>query len=169
MILKIRNHDYLSLSYLNRDFLCVFQIKQLNWLPMPLPPHCKVIVTTVKSDVTYVELENRPDASVIPIPMLCNTKCRRQVVEENLASHGKCLNEEQLERIINVSIFKAFSSISSSTWCNNGFVNYSRFRQIVSRAASFNIFKVHFCSWLIRVERENCYYVLVFFYFVTSL
>ena len=77
-----------------------FQIKELDWLPYPLPPQCKIIVTSLKSDLTYRQLSGRGDVKTVQIPPLKDSEHRRAIVRDHLALHCKALNGEQLERIV---------------------------------------------------------------------
>ena len=72
----------------------------MNWLPQPLPPHCKVVVTSIKSDTTYQSLSQRPDNETITIPLLGDVDTRSKVIGEHLAMHCKALDPCQLERIV---------------------------------------------------------------------
>lgn len=76
----------------------------MTWLPQPLPPHCKVVVTTIKSDTTYKSLEQRADNQTITIPLLSDADTRSKVIEEHLAMHCKALDSSQMERIVHCKL-----------------------------------------------------------------
>ena len=72
----------------------------MSWLPMPIPPHCKVVLTTVRSDTTYKVLGARGDNTTVTLPLMSDVTMRSKVVREHLAMHCKALDECQLQRIV---------------------------------------------------------------------
>ncbi|XP_019634220.1 PREDICTED: uncharacterized protein LOC109477408 [Branchiostoma belcheri] len=76
------------------------QVKEFTWLPFPLPPQCRIIVTTTRSDLTYKALVNRPDVTDLNVPLLADSPSKSTVMEEHLAEHCKCLDSGQLQRIV---------------------------------------------------------------------
>ena len=77
------------------------QVKELGWLPAVLPPHCRIIFTTARSDATYRALQLRPDTKTLTVPVLDDLGLRREVIQGHLAVHCKCLDDSHLERVIN--------------------------------------------------------------------
>ena len=71
----------------------------MGWLTLPLPPQCKIIMTTSASDLTYKVLQQRPDTKVVAMPTLNDKQSRSNLIQEHLAMHCKSLTEEQLWRI----------------------------------------------------------------------
>lgn len=82
----------------------MLQIKELLWLPPNLPPQCKIIFTSVRSDITFKSLSQRLDTKVLTVPLLSNTASKNEVIREHLAMHCKCLSNEQLDRIVNCKL-----------------------------------------------------------------
>ena len=72
----------------------------MSWLPFPLPPQCKMIMTTARSDMTYRNLTSRPDCVTLRVPVMTNKEAKRDIIEEYLAMHCKNLSEEQLDKIV---------------------------------------------------------------------
>ena len=72
----------------------------MSWLPQPLPPQCKLIVTTAKSDRSFCHLSRRRDAEFLTVPLIKDSEAKTDVIREYLALHCKCLNEEQIERVV---------------------------------------------------------------------
>ena len=73
-------------------------------MPQPLPPQCRVILTTAHSDLTFKVLCQRKDTKTLMVPRLSDPASRREVIEEYLAMHCKCLNNEQLDRIVSCKL-----------------------------------------------------------------
>lgn len=78
----------------------MLQIKELEWLPQPLPPQCKLIVTTFRSDTTYHRLSQCGHVRTLPVPPLSDLDHKADIIKELLAVHCKCLSSEQLDRIV---------------------------------------------------------------------
>ncbi len=76
----------------------------MSWLPHPLPPHCKIVFTTVSSDATYRTLSQREDNQMVVMPLLGDVNTRSQVIREHLAMHCKALDPNQLERIVHCKL-----------------------------------------------------------------
>ena len=76
----------------------------MTWLPHPLPPQCKVIVTTAKSDLSYKALCQRSDTTTLTMASLTDLTSKQQIVKEHLAMHCKSLDEEQLSRIVSCKL-----------------------------------------------------------------
>ena len=72
----------------------------MSWLPLKLPPQCKIVLTTVRSDLTYKTLSQRPDTKVLLVPLFTDNNQKSSMVTENLAIHCKCLDQAQLQRVV---------------------------------------------------------------------
>ena len=66
-------------------------IKQLSWLPNNIPPACRVVVSTTRSDVSYKYLSSRPDVHLINIPPL-NSNEKSRVLHEWCGAHARYLD-----------------------------------------------------------------------------
>nr|XP_054750859.1 uncharacterized protein LOC129256719 [Lytechinus pictus] len=82
----------------------VHQVKEMKWLPDVLPSHCKIIITTVRSDLTYKSLMNRPDCETLSVPLFESTADKGTVIERHLAMHCKCLDASHLKKIVNCKL-----------------------------------------------------------------
>ena len=71
----------------------------MKWLPARLPPHCKIIITTVRSDLTYKSLNGRHDNETLTIPLFRKSSHKAAVIKRHLAMHCKCLNANHLKTI----------------------------------------------------------------------
>ena len=60
-------------------YYIIVQIKEMSWLPLPLPPQCKMIISSSKADFSYKSLTCRPDTTVHVVPSLTNPEYRAQV------------------------------------------------------------------------------------------
>lgn len=63
---------------------CCAQVKELHWLPNPLPPQCKLVITTTSTDLTYKSLTLRPDVCTLPWPGLSDFWARRSILLKHL-------------------------------------------------------------------------------------
>ncbi|XP_013385421.1 TPR repeat-containing protein DDB_G0287407 isoform X2 [Lingula anatina] len=79
-------------------------VKEMAWLPMPLPPQCKIIITTAKSDLTYRSLVHRGDTQIVKVPLISDNVSKSKIIQEHLAVHCKSLNSEQIERIVSCKL-----------------------------------------------------------------
>ncbi|XP_033647263.1 uncharacterized protein LOC117306832 [Asterias rubens] len=76
------------------------QVKEMSWLPEKLPAQCKIVLTTVRSDLTYKSLSQRQDTQVLLVPLFTDRGQKSSMVTENLAIHCKCLDEVQLQKVV---------------------------------------------------------------------
>ncbi|XP_060075451.1 putative tetratricopeptide repeat protein 41 isoform X2 [Ylistrum balloti] len=83
----------LTLSQTNR------QIKEFKWLPFPLPPQCRFICTTCRSDLSYHAMTSRRDIVLHPVPLLDTDKLRRNFLEEHMQHHFMYLKPVDFENI----------------------------------------------------------------------
>lgn len=79
-------------------------MKELFWLPDILPSHCKIITTTIRSDLTFKALAQRTDNTFHIVPLFTDTTDKATVLEQLLALHCKCLNKQHLEAIVNAKL-----------------------------------------------------------------
>ncbi|XP_077983665.1 uncharacterized protein LOC144438489 isoform X2 [Glandiceps talaboti] len=95
-ILLIDGADELSTTY----GMGAQQIKEMTWLPTVIPHQCKIIVTTVRSDLTYHGLSQRSDVIIHSLPSITNPDIKQSIVEEHLAVYFKTLDKEQVKDIV---------------------------------------------------------------------
>ncbi|XP_022099088.1 uncharacterized protein LOC110983816 isoform X2 [Acanthaster planci] len=76
------------------------QVKEMSWLPATMPPQCQIILTTVRSDLTYKTLSQRGDTQVLPVPLFKDKGQKSAMVANNLAIHCKCLDRGQMEKVV---------------------------------------------------------------------
>jgi hypothetical protein len=74
-------------------------IKQLSWLPNNIPPACRVVVSTTRSDISYKYLSNRSDVHLINIPPLNNSE-KSRVLHEWCGAHARYLEQRDEETIL---------------------------------------------------------------------
>lgn len=79
-------------------------VKELDWLPSTLPGHCRMVITTVSSDITYRALKKRKDTYFIEVKNLLDVKAQRNLLNEYVGSNYTRLMDNQ-----------HFAKISSST------------------------------------------------------
>ncbi|KAM6984725.1 tetratricopeptide repeat protein 41-like [Aplochiton taeniatus] len=60
------------------------EVKELLWLPVPLPPQCKLIITTSITDLTYKSLTQRPDLLSPPWALLSDHSACRSILLKHL-------------------------------------------------------------------------------------
>ncbi|XP_038054126.1 tetratricopeptide repeat protein 41-like isoform X2 [Patiria miniata] len=76
------------------------QVKEMSWLPAALPPQCQIVLSTVRSDLTYKTLSQRGDTQVLPVPLFRDKGQKTTMVANNLAVHCKCLDQAQMEKVV---------------------------------------------------------------------
>ena len=59
-----------TVLYFNKSLCFWSQVKEMGWLPSPLPPQCKVIITSARSDTAHKALSQRNDINIHDIPLL---------------------------------------------------------------------------------------------------
>jgi hypothetical protein len=74
-------------------------IKQLSWLPIDIPPACRVVVSTTRSDISYKYLSSRSDVHLINIPSL-NNNDKSRVLHEWCGLHASYLNSRDEATIL---------------------------------------------------------------------
>lgn len=83
------------------------EVKDLDWLPSSLPSYCRVIITTVSSDITYRALKTRKDTYFIEVKNLLDLKAQRNLLNEYVGTNYTKFMDDQ-----------HFAKISSSTLSN---------------------------------------------------
>ena len=76
------------------------QVKELSWIPYPLPPKCRIIISSHRSDLTAKQLSARPDVELATLPVMSDVTSRRNVIERYLTPCEKFLNESQWDKIM---------------------------------------------------------------------
>ncbi|XP_061187631.1 uncharacterized protein LOC133195719 isoform X1 [Saccostrea echinata] len=79
--------------------LTIRQVKELKWLPFPLPTQCRIIFTTCRSDLTYHSLSSRKDTILHTVPSFHSSKIQTAFLEEAMLQHFDHLNEENLLQV----------------------------------------------------------------------
>ena len=74
-------------------------VKQLSWLPNDIPPACRVVVSTTRSDISYKCLSNRSDVHLINIPPLNNNE-KSRVLHEWSGPHASYLDPQDEEAML---------------------------------------------------------------------
>ena len=82
------------------DLFLVFpQIKKFQWLPLPLPPQCCVIFTTISSDLSHSNLRNRADVKFLQLSHLNTTKLKAEFLEESMNMYYDHLKKSHLHTL----------------------------------------------------------------------
>lgn len=77
-----------------------YDVKELDWLPLSLPSYCRVIITTVSSDITYRALKKRKDTYFIEVQNLLDVKAQRNLLNEYVgANYTKLMDDQHFARI----------------------------------------------------------------------
>lgn len=77
-----------------------FEVKELDWLPDKLPKFCRMIITTVKSDITYRALKKRTDTTVIEVANLLDSKAQRNLLSEYVGgNYAKFMDDQHFAKI----------------------------------------------------------------------
>ena len=67
-------------------------VKQLAWLPRNLPPSCRLIVSTTRSDISSKHLSRRDDVHVIEVPSLQGNDDKSRILHAWLGRHARYLD-----------------------------------------------------------------------------
>lgn len=99
--------------------LTIRQVKELKWLPFPLPPHCRLIFTSCRSDLTYHSLSTRKDTIMHTVPSFNTPKIRTAFLEDAMLQHFDHLNEENIQQVhdIKLSHKPLFMSLLAGEMC----------------------------------------------------
>lgn len=65
----------------------LLQVKKFAWLPFPLPSQCRLILSTVCSDLTHHSLIKRTDVSVMILPGISHLPLKMLQLEARLKPH----------------------------------------------------------------------------------
>lgn len=80
-------------------------VKELDWLPSTLPEYCRVIVTTVTSDLTYRALKKRSDAYFIEIKNLLDVKTQQRLLTEYVGpNYSNFMDDQHFAKISSSSL-----------------------------------------------------------------
>ena len=93
-------------------------IKQLSWLPNDIPPTCRVVLSTTRSDITYKYLSSRADVHLIDIPLLLGDE-KARVLHEWLGQHARYLEPRDQAIILagKLSVSPAYHAvIANEIW-----------------------------------------------------
>jgi hypothetical protein len=74
-------------------------VKLFSWIPLPLPPQCRFVVTTLNSDFSHGNLLKRPDTKVVSLSSLNTTKVKAEMLEDHMQVHFDHLKRSQLQTI----------------------------------------------------------------------
>ncbi|KAI4901550.1 hypothetical protein NFI96_013088 [Prochilodus magdalenae] len=89
-----------SSSSFKLPFSASLFVKELRWLPVALPSHCKLIVTTTTTDLTYKSLSSRSDVQVFTWPGISDPCVQHGIFRRHLALPCKELPALLLQRIM---------------------------------------------------------------------
>ncbi|XP_074644874.1 tetratricopeptide repeat protein 41-like [Tubulanus polymorphus] len=68
------------------------EVKSLEWLPIPLPPQCKIIISLSSSDQAFRPLTERADTKTTRVPPLADQNETMLFMQEYLFNSGKILS-----------------------------------------------------------------------------
>ncbi|XP_032217756.1 tetratricopeptide repeat protein 41 isoform X2 [Nematostella vectensis] len=81
--------------------LPAYQAKELTWLPKEIPEFCRLIITTIKSDITYRALKQRKDSYFIELNNVLDAKSKRKLLEEYVgANYTNFMDEQHYAKIL---------------------------------------------------------------------
>ncbi|KAK1790388.1 hypothetical protein P4O66_014288, partial [Electrophorus voltai] len=78
----------------------LLQVKELRWLPAALPSHCKLILTTTTTDLTYKNLVRRSEVQVVTWPGPSDPCIQPNILRHHLALPCKDLPALLLQGIM---------------------------------------------------------------------
>ncbi|XP_041113150.1 putative tetratricopeptide repeat protein 41 isoform X2 [Polyodon spathula] len=89
------------------------QVKEFQWLPQPLPPHCKIIFTTTSSDLSCRSIRCRQDVLLVHCPCQPDSEIRGSILQKHLAMPCKEVPSFQLGNIMGkkLSMLPVFLSV----------------------------------------------------------
>ncbi|WAR26485.1 TTC41-like protein, partial [Mya arenaria] len=98
------------------------QIKSFSWIPLPLPPQCRIVITTLVSDLSCTNLRKRPDASFLTLSNLNTTKVKAELLEDHMQMHYEHLKRFQLQTLFEskMSGRPLFLTILGNEMCSHG-------------------------------------------------
>uniref|UniRef100_A0A8C5K313 Tetratricopeptide repeat domain 41 n=1 Tax=Jaculus jaculus TaxID=51337 RepID=A0A8C5K313_JACJA len=68
--------------------LWIYQAKDFSWLPHPLPPHCKFVLTTISSSVSCKLLCARPDVKTVELACTGDEDTKLSIFRRHLSAHA---------------------------------------------------------------------------------
>ncbi|KAK3745822.1 hypothetical protein QZH41_017139 [Actinostola sp. cb2023] len=76
------------------------EVKELDWLTSKLPSDCRLIITTVSSDITYRALKKRNDTYFIEVANLLDSRAQRNLLNEYVgANYTKFMDDQHFAKI----------------------------------------------------------------------
>nr|XP_014348829.1 PREDICTED: putative tetratricopeptide repeat protein 41 [Latimeria chalumnae] len=69
------------------------QVKMFSWLPQPLPPQCKLILTTVSSDLSCKSIAGRQDVQAVQVTNTSDSRVRSSMLQGHLPALCKEMEE----------------------------------------------------------------------------
>ena len=82
----------------------MFKVKEMQWLPVDIPPSCRLIITTSKADITFQSLSIRKDIYVIQVPQLFDSPAKRTLLREYVGFDSKFLSEDYTAKITSAKL-----------------------------------------------------------------
>ncbi|XP_055958244.1 tetratricopeptide repeat protein 41 [Patella vulgata] len=80
------------------------EVKDFNWLPFPLPPQCKLIVTTSRSDLTCHSLSKRADVKIVHVKKLFESQQKQLILMENMKHNYEKLSKHNLKQVLDIKL-----------------------------------------------------------------
>jgi len=77
----------------------LYQVKKFSWLPLPLPPQCRLVLTTSTSDLSCSNLAKRPDTTFLILSNLNTTKLKAEFLEDHMLMHYDHLKRSHMQNI----------------------------------------------------------------------
>ncbi|XP_053575224.1 tetratricopeptide repeat protein 41-like [Bombina bombina] len=77
------------------------QAKGFTWLPSNLPNHCKIILTTTASHLSYKYIKERCDVHIADILKISDESTRLSIFQKQLPTSDRFIPTEQLKEILN--------------------------------------------------------------------
>lgn len=74
-------------------------MKSFSWVPLPLPPQCRMVLTTSPSDYSYTCLSQRPDVQLMHISNINTYKLKTEILEEHMQVHFDNLTKSHLQTL----------------------------------------------------------------------
>lgn len=75
------------------------EIRNFSWIPLPLPPQCRIVMTILNSDLGYANLAKRPDTQFITLSNLDTTKLKAEMLEDHMGVHFEHLKRTHLQTL----------------------------------------------------------------------
>ena len=97
-----------------------FQVKKFSWIPLPLPPQCRMVLTTSPSDYSFTCLSKRPDVQVMCLQSVSTTKLKTEILEEHMQTHFDNLTRSHLQTLFDSKLSgrPQFLSVVGTDMCS---------------------------------------------------